>query len=438
MPEPPPQRKRHEILGKVLNQHAGPLQQRLPQVGRSGQRRAVVERARRVDRHAVVPDPPCAGDVEVVQRQADRIDHAMARRARRIRAVLLHPLAHGAEPSILRLRGRLEVGHVRRRGRRRRAEQHFHHPLASKHRRRAVGVRGERQNAAVSQQPLPPAVRIRRFAELTPDHVRDSVVLRQPLVHERVVRGEQLPHRPVLADDVAEEQLGLAEHRRLELVVEIRVAAHVGIDLVEVLQPQPLRGETRRQHVGAAIGQHPPRLPFERRGVSQPARLRHAHQLLVRTRRPEEKRQSRGEVEIAQRVGLACRCERRPLLEAEHEPGARQDAFERHPDAPFETAFGRALVVERHQRVDIALGSRAPERLRGETRHDFARADHLLRPAVARPALWRGRPAVARSALAGLRIHVRIFRRLGVGETPVTASGPVMARSRRCGRVVIP
>ena len=34
--------------------------------------------------------------------------------------------------------------------------------------------------------------------------------------------------------------------------------------------------------------------------------------------------------------------------------------------------------------------------------------------------------------------HVKILRRLGVGDTPVIVNGPVMARSRRCGSVVNP
>ena len=35
-------------------------------------------------------------------------------------------------------------------------------------------------------------------------------------------------------------------------------------------------------------------------------------------------------------------------------------------------------------------------------------------------------------------VPVKIFRRLGVSETPLIAIGPVIARSRRCGSVVKP
>ena len=177
---------------KVRTSDARPLQQRLPQIVRPGERRAVVERARRIDRRAVVLDAPRAGDVEVLERQADRIDHAVARRARRVRAVLLHALAHRAQPAVFRLRRRFEVRHVRRRRRRRRAEQHFHHPLAAQHRRGAIGVRRQRQDAAVAEQAAPPRVRIRHLAELVADDVRDAVVLREPLVDERVVGREEI------------------------------------------------------------------------------------------------------------------------------------------------------------------------------------------------------------------------------------------------------
>ena len=104
-----PERVGHQVLGEGLHQHARSLQQRLPQIGRARQRRAVVERAGRVDRHAVVPDAPRAGDVEVVERQADRIDHPVARRAGRVRAVLLHALAHRAQPAVFGLGGRVEI-----------------------------------------------------------------------------------------------------------------------------------------------------------------------------------------------------------------------------------------------------------------------------------------------------------------------------------------
>ena len=62
----------------------------------------------------------------------------------------------------------------------------------------------------MSEQTAARAVRIRHLAELVADDVRDPVVPREPLVDEGVVGGEQIRDRPILADDVAEEELGFA------------------------------------------------------------------------------------------------------------------------------------------------------------------------------------------------------------------------------------
>ena len=61
------------------------------------------------------------------------------------------------------------------------------HPLAAQHRRRALGVRRHRQDAAVAQQPAARLVGDRHAAEVAAVDVGDAVVARQPLVDERVV-----------------------------------------------------------------------------------------------------------------------------------------------------------------------------------------------------------------------------------------------------------
>ena len=151
--EPPTQRVGHQVLREGLHQHVGAREQRLPQVRGPAKRRAVIERARRVHRHAVVPDAPRARHVEVVERQADRIDHPVTRVAGRVGPVLLHALANGPQAAVFGVGRGIEVGNVGRRGRRRRAEQHLHHPLAAEHRRCAVRVRRECQDAAVAEEP---------------------------------------------------------------------------------------------------------------------------------------------------------------------------------------------------------------------------------------------------------------------------------------------
>ena len=84
----------HQVLGEVSRKTSLWLSSAARRLGRAVQRVPSYMIAGRVDRHAVVLDAPAAGDVEVLERQAERIDHPVARRARRVLAVLFHPLAH--------------------------------------------------------------------------------------------------------------------------------------------------------------------------------------------------------------------------------------------------------------------------------------------------------------------------------------------------------
>ena len=83
----------------------------------------------RIDRCAIGLDAPFADRIEILEREAERIHPLMARRARRVLPMKLHPLPQ---------RLRLTVGarffqrrHIERRRRRRRPEQ-----LANSHRPR--------------------------------------------------------------------------------------------------------------------------------------------------------------------------------------------------------------------------------------------------------------------------------------------------------------
>ena len=71
-------------------------------------------------------------------------------------------------------------------------------------------------------------------------HVRDAVVPGEPLVHEGVVRAEQVERAAVFADDALEEQLGLASKRLAQVVVEVGELPRVGTRRGEVAQIQPL------------------------------------------------------------------------------------------------------------------------------------------------------------------------------------------------------
>ena len=105
----PAERVGHQALGEAQKNRVRVLQQRRTQIRRTVDGRAVVHHARSDRRHAAVLDAPLARRIEVLEREAERIDHPVARVARRVGAMLLHPLAHRQQPRVLDALGLLEV-----------------------------------------------------------------------------------------------------------------------------------------------------------------------------------------------------------------------------------------------------------------------------------------------------------------------------------------
>ena len=78
--------------------------------------------------------------------------------------------------------------------------------------------------------------------------------------------------------------------------------------------------------IGPRIGEHALHLPIEHRRILQLAVDRQLQQLVVRDRVPEEERQLRRQLEVADRVGLARTQPRGNVLAAIEEERARQQA----------------------------------------------------------------------------------------------------------------
>ena len=98
----------------------------------------------------------------------------------------------------------------------------------------------------------------------------NAVVLGQPLVHERVVRAQQVERAAVLRDDALDEQLGLAPERLAQVVVEVGERPRVRARRGEVPQIQPLAGEVGDERLGLRIRQHALHLLLERRRPIEP------------------------------------------------------------------------------------------------------------------------------------------------------------------------
>ena len=237
------QREGQQLLGERADEQLRAGEQRLPQAGHAveGRRRPAGCPTRRSAAAVSSTRPPAADRVEVLQREPERIDAAMARRARPdccdARAISSRIVC--AWPPALVL---LERRHIGRRRRRRHAEDVLEDPFAAAHRRGARGVRRHRQNAALPEQAAALAVLRQRDApEPIAVDVRNAVVPGEPLVEERVVGVEQVEHAAVFLDDALEEQLGLAAERLPQVVVEVGK------------QPQ-VRARRRRDSAGTATG----------------------------------------------------------------------------------------------------------------------------------------------------------------------------------------
>ena len=130
-------------------------------------------------------------------------------------------------------------------------------------------------------------------------------MLRQPLVEKGVVRPQQIEHASIFAHDAVDEELGLQAKRLTEVVVEVRIQAHVRVDRRQVAQPEPLPGEVAREIVRARIGEHSADVPLEHVWPAELSANGRIEQRVIGQAAPEKKRQARCQLEIADAVGGA-------------------------------------------------------------------------------------------------------------------------------------
>src|SRR5580765_4227584 len=106
---------------------------------------------------------------------------------------------------------------------------------------------------------------------------------------------------------------------------------------------------------------------------------RQLKQLLVGNRVPEEERQLRRELEIADGVRLARAEPRRNVLAAIQEEGARQKSGDAAADAALEASVLRALLVVRHQLFHVVGGHGTAIRALRKRRDDRPRTSDFAR-----------------------------------------------------------
>ena len=263
--------------------------------------------------------------------------------------MLFHPFSNCQLPASVHGGRGVEVGHARRGGRRRTVEHHLHHPFAPLNGAGPGRLRGQGQDAGVTQQSPSLVVGVLHSSEVAARHVRHSIMPGESGIHEGVIGRVQLEHAAILAHQIIEEQFRFAPHRRAKLLVEIGILPNVGLHLVEVLQSQPLRGKSGGEGRHARVSHHALHLALQYRGLRQSAARRNRQQLPIGGRRPEKEREARREVEIANFIARARLDLRWRTLEAEDEVRAGQHSFQRRANAGLESAHAlRSAVVQRH------------------------------------------------------------------------------------------
>ena len=237
------------------------------------------------------------------------------------------------------------------------------------------------------QQPVSAVV-----VELDPTKVAaidmgNPVVLRQPLVHERVVGRQQLGDTAVTAQDAVNEQLGLAPKRLSQVLVKAGEEPDIRLLRIDIAKEQPLLGEVGDQRLRPRVPQHATHLPVERGRLPQLPAGRRSEQIVVGNAAPQEEGQTRRQLEIAHAVDVARADTGGVALDPEQELGTDEHPLDRALDAPFEAALDATLLVERHEPVEVGVSHRATVGAPREHRQDGARAGRLVSLPGAGPGL---------------------------------------------------
>ncbi len=184
----------------------------------------------------------------------------------------------------------------------------------------------------------------------------DAVVPGQPLVQEGELAVEELEDAAILPHDGGDEHLGLAPHRRPQVVIEIRKLLAVGRGRLEGADLQPLSGEVLAQGRRARIRQHPLDLRRQHRRVAQRAAVGGGAQRRVRHAGPQEIGQPRRQFVLGQADAGRCPPPRRhqarlTALDAEEEVRRDQDRLQRGGEPFVERARSRARRARRAPRA---------------------------------------------------------------------------------------
>ena len=257
----------------------------------------------------------------------------------------------------------------------------------------------------------------RHAAEAAAVDVRDAVVPRQPLVDERVVRRQQVERRCGPRAMMLSKNSSVSRWnawRRLSSKSGNRSEFGCTLRTLRSCSHWPAKLSTSA--CDARIGQHPPHLPLEHGRILQLARARQRQQLVVRDAAPEEERQARRELDIADAIRRARR--RRSADRARRGTGT---SGWRESAASAASMPVSKLPSRRPSSVESSSPAADPARSTGcAVRAARERREDLL--------------GAGRLAGRGLRTAREDPAAAGRVAGPVALNGPVIVKVWMCGR----
>ena len=174
----------------------------------------------------------------------------------------------------------------------------------------------------------------------------------------------------ILANEVVEEQLRLSHQVVAQLSGEIRIEERLRLFVLGILEPEPLRREACSERLGAGILQHSFDLLREDLRVGEAAVRGQLQELVVRAHGPQEEREARRQIDVAQPITVARPDVVRFLLEAKYERRTRQDRLQPGPHADLEPLVVGDAIIEGHRAGQILGRDLSAVRLACEAREN--------------------------------------------------------------------
>ena len=123
-----------------------------------------------------------------------------------------------------------------------------------------------------------------------------------------------------------------------QFVVPVGIENAVGRGRRQIPQIEQLRSEVADESVGSRVGEHAPHLLLQHTGIAELLLTGEVDQLVVRNAAPEEERQTRSQLQVADAIRLTGGHVRWLLFSAHEKLRARQQPPKRQLDAVVERA----------------------------------------------------------------------------------------------------